>query len=232
MKALVLAAGKSTRIAPISKGLPKPLIEIGGRSVIEHNLLWLKSFGIKDIWVNLNFRSEEIKNHLGDGSNLGLDIRYSFEKEILGTAGAVKKLQDKFKNSFLVVYGDNIFNFDLNSLIEDHNRSKGLVTVALFSIKEHLNSGIAGGRVKVEKGNIVEFIEGHSNFDLVNAGCYVCEPQLCQNIPDGGFYDFAKDLFPDLLQKGILIRAHIIDGYCLGLDDPHSYKKVQKLINK
>ncbi|MCL5291263.1 MAG: nucleotidyltransferase family protein [Actinobacteria bacterium] len=230
MKALVLTAGKSTRIAPVSKGVPKPLLRIDGRSVIEHNLLWLKSFGIRDIWINLHYRPEDIKKHLGDGSRLGVEIRYSFEEEILGTAGAIKKLEAECDEMFLVVYGDNFFNFNLAGLLEAHDPQESLVTIALFSMKEHLNSGIAGGRVKVDGGRVVAFIEGDSAYDLVNAGCYVCNPELCNHISAGRFCDFSKDLFPKLLDEGRMLGAHLIDGYCLGLDDPASYERVRALL--
>lgn len=232
MKALVLAAGKSTRISPINNGIPKPLLKIGAKSVIERNLLWLESYGINEVWINLHYQPEQIKQHLGNGSHLGVNINYSFEKEILGTAGAAKKLQNQWDENFLIIYGDNFFNFDLNGFIKSHKPNEAIATVALFSISSHLNSGIAGGRVKVKEKRIIDFVEGASDYDLVNAGCYVCSPNICNYIPDDIFFDFAKDLFPKLLAQKIPLRAHVIDGYCLGLDDPDSYAKVKQLVEE
>lgn len=232
MKAVVLAAGKSTRISSISNGMPKPLLKIGATSIIERNLHWLKKNGINEVWINLHHRPEEIKRHLHDIKDIGLAVNYSYEEKILGTAGAVKKLQRELKDDFLVVYGDNLFNFDLKSLINTHNSDEVIATIALFSFSQHLNSGIASGRVRLVNSKIVDFVEHNNALDLVNAGCYVCSPEICNYIPKDRFFDFAEDLFPQLLSRKITLRGYVIEGYCLGLDDPASYAIAKKLVEE
>lgn len=232
MKALVLAAGKSTRIAPIAKGLPKPLIQIGGKSVIERNLLWLSEFGIKDIWINLHYKPEEVMSHLGDGSKLGLSIQYSFEPQILGTAGAVRQLEEEWRETFLVVYGDNLFQFSLDTFLSFHKAQKSALSIGLFHQETHIHTGVAGGRVVLEGNRIKGFVEGKNSksSDYVNAGIYLIEPEIIPLIPKEMFYDFGNDLFPKCINNGIKISGHIINGYCLGIDTPESYKEAMKII--
>lgn len=232
MKALVLAAGKSTRIASVAKGLPKPLIHIHGKSVIERNLLWLFEFGVRDIWINLHYKPEEVMSHLGDGSKLGLSIQYSFESKILGTAGAVKQLEEEWKEPFLVVYGDNLFQFSLDTFLTFHQAKKRELSIGLFHQETHIHTGVAGGRVILEEDVVKGFVEGgpRSGSDYVNAGIYCLEPEIVSLIPKDTFYDFGNDLFPKCINNGIKISGHIINGYCLGIDTPESYKEAIKII--
>ncbi len=233
MKALVLAAGKSTRIASISKGLPKPLIEVHGKSVLKRNLTWLAQFGFRDIWINLHYRAEDIINHLGQGDDLGLNIQYAFEPEILGTAGAVKHLQEEWKETFLVVYGDNLFQFSLDTFISFHQSQKTPLSIGVFDRSKHLHTGIAGGRVVLKGSYVQGFIEGGNQAisNYVNAGVYLLEPKILEIIPEETFFDFGNDLFPKCIHNDIKISGHIIEGYCLGIDTPESYQNALTIIN-
>src|SRR5207247_3390944 len=107
MNALVLAAWKSTRITPVSGGLPKPLIQIAGETILGRNLMWLASEGIRNIWINLHYRPEKIREAIGNGSRFGVSVSYVHEPELLGTAGAVSNLTAEWKDTFRVVDGDN-----------------------------------------------------------------------------------------------------------------------------
>ena len=148
MKAFVLAAGKGSRLGELSEHLPKPMIRIGGVPVIERNLRWLARHGVREVAINLHHLGEVIENHVGDGSQYGLSVVWSREQTLLGTAGGVKKMASFLESApFLVVYGDNLFDFDLQKLIAAHERNHVIATLALFSIDRHQNTGIAGGRV-------------------------------------------------------------------------------------
>lgn len=232
MKALVLAAGKSTRIAPISKGLPKPLIEIHGQSVLKRNLRWLSGFGFRDVWINLHYRAEEIINHVGDGADLGLNVQYVFEPEILGTAGAVKNLEEEWDETFLVVYGDNLFDFSLDAFVSFHRSQKTPLSLGLFDWQKHLHTGIAGGRVVLKGSYVQGFLEGKHQpiSEYVNAGIYLLEPEILQHIPKKTFFDFGNDLFPKCIHNDIKISGHVINGYCLGIDTPESYHTALTLV--
>ena len=232
--ALILAAGKSTRIASIAGNLPKPLLEIKGQPVIIHNIQLLKKFGIQNIWMNLHYQPEKIKDVLGDGRKWGVKITYVFEPEILGTSGALNSLRVKFQNApFLVLYGDNFSDCDLSDVYQKHQMSKSIATVVVFDAMKSKNSGIAGGRIEVDSaGYIQRFIEGpstdKSSSHLVNAGIYVLNPEIFNFIPSG-FSDFGKDIFPALL-KTQKIFSYCMKGYCLAVDTPEALMNTQKIL--
>jgi mannose-1-phosphate guanylyltransferase/mannose-1-phosphate guanylyltransferase/phosphomannomutase len=232
---LVLAAGKSTRISSLSGGLPKPLLEFGGKPLIGWALDWLAAAGVSEVCINLHYRPESIRSALGDGSRYGLRIRYVHESEILGTAGAWRNAAGDWNGTSLVVYGDNVLRFDLAAFLAAHRRSGALGTVALFDPTRHRNTGIAGGHVVLGEGGLIEeFREGVpprvGRREYVNAGAYLLEPALLHRIPPG-FQDFGRDLFPTLLAGGHL-HGHLLEdtGFCLGLDTPESYAEAQRLL--
>src|SRR5881296_326289 len=113
VKAMVLAAGRGARLGSMTETKPKPMIAIAGRPILEHTVAWLRDSGISDIIVNLHHHADQIRTHFGDGSTLGVNISYSSEPSLLGTAGALKPVRHVFTSTFLVVYGDNFFHCDL-----------------------------------------------------------------------------------------------------------------------
>ena len=239
IKTLLLAAGKSTRIASITQGHPKPLIQIEGETVLHRNLRWLALQGVRDIIINLHFKPEEIRAATQSGSALGLNIRYSDEPEILGTAGAVANLAHEWTDTFLVVYGDSLLNIDLPRFLAFHRDRKSLLSIALFDRTIHPHTGIYGGSVELSPdAKITAFHEGGTtpargdtlNAPIVNAGVYLLEPEIVRMIPKR-FCDFGKEIFPNLLSEGIPLYGHFITGYCLGIDTPESYERALKLIN-
>ncbi len=229
--ALLLAAGRGTRISSVSKEQPKVLLEIAGKPVLFHNLELLAKHGIKNVWINLHHQAELIQNAVKGGAAWGLNVQYSFEKEILGTAGAVKNLEKELSGSdFMVLYGDNYTDCDLMKLYLSHKQSSALGTVALFDQGKSKNSGIAGGRVVTdEQGFIQKFTEGGTaESQLVNGGIYAFGPSVLKDIPNG-FSDFGKDIFPALLAQGKQLFSFLIDGFCFGIDTPQAYEKAKNL---
>lgn len=247
---LVLAAGKSTRISPVSAGEPKPLLSLGGRRLIEWSLTWLASHGVRSVWINLHYRPESIRAVVGTGERYGLRVRYSHEPEILGTAGGWRRVvfgtdaaadgggagvRGGGAGTWLVVYGDNVMRFDLAHFVAAHRAYGGLATIALFDPSVHANTGIAGGRVGIaDDGRITEFREGAPAGpgppSLVNAGAYLLEREVADSVAEG-FQDFGRDVFPALLGTG-RVYGHVLErrGFCLGLDTPESYRVAQSLV--
>lgn len=232
---LVLAAGKSTRISSIAAGLPKPLLEFGGKSLIEWTLDWLVAVGVAEVWINLHYRPELIRAALDGGTLRGVRVQYSYEPELLGTAGAWRRVAAGWGTTSLVVYGDNVLRFRLDDFLAAHRRTGAAATVAVFDPTRHRNTGIAGGHVVLaEDGRIREFREGvpprPGAREYVNAGAYLLEPEVLAAIP-AGFQDFGRDIFPQLLTGGRLY-GHVIDdsGFCLGLDTPESFAEGQRLL--
>jgi len=234
-KAVVLAAGKSTRISPIVGAIPKPLIEIDGEAILVRNLRCLAANGIEQVWINLHYRPEAIRELIGDGSRLGMQVNYSYEPEILGTAGGVRRIASQWQETFLVVYGDSLLQANLALLEQAHCQSGAPITIGLFDRTRHPHTGIAGGIVAVAGGDrVARFAEGAAagTSTLVNAGLYLIEPEIMHRIPPARFFDFARDLFPQLLESAVPINGHIIDGYCLGIDTPEAYRQALRLIDE
>lgn len=233
--ALVLAAGESTRIRAVAGNRPKPLIEVGGATVLERNLRWLAEAGIRDVWINLHYEPEQIRARIGDGQAYGLQVRYSFEPELLGTAGAARKLLSELRDErFLVVYGDNLVGLRLTELVALHERTKSVASIAVFDRENVPNTGLAGGRVILEADgvSVAEFREGdpRATSPYVNAGVYVLEPAILDAIPESGPSDFGRDVFPAILRAGKRISAYEIDGYCFGIDTPEGLARAEALL--
>jgi NDP-sugar pyrophosphorylase family protein len=236
VKAFVLAAGRGERLGELTEHTPKPMLRLKGRPVIEHDLRWLAAYGIREVMVNLHHLGEVIESHVGDGSRFGVQVTYSREAELLGTAGALKAVEDSLRDGpFLVVYGDNWFDFDLHKLIGSHANNAAVATLALYSPETHAHTGIAGGRVEMDRARrILRFVEGREDFGLklVNAGCYVIEPSLLQHIPSSLPCDFGRDLFPRLLRQGAILGGHVIDGMCLAIDTPDAFANARRILEE
>lgn len=230
MKALLLAAGKGSRLGAISGGLPKPLTDVGGTSPLEHAVGWTAAERPECIWINVHTHANTVRERIGAMAD-GVPIRYSHEPELLGTAGAWKKLEGEWTDTSLVVYGDNLMRFDLGALMQAHARGGGLVTIALFDPEQHANTGSGGGRAVLENGRVTAFVEGGSE-GLVNAGAYCLEPELRARLPHG-FLDFGCDVLPILARHGEL-AGHVVErgAYCLGIDDPFRLSAARALLRE
>jgi NDP-sugar pyrophosphorylase family protein len=229
MRALILAAGEGQRLRPLTETMPKPMLSIAGRPILEHNVHLLRRYGIGEIAINLHHHPEAILQHFGDGSTLGTQIRYSSEPTLLGTAGALVPLRDFFADeTFFVVYGDNLSTCDLNALLASHRTRKAEVTIALFHRKDVTASGVvtldAQERVVsfIEKPTLSQAPDG----GWVNAGILACEPSILAHI-DRTPYDFGRDVFPALLAQERTISGYRMDeGESLWwVDSPKDYER-------
>ena len=202
MKAIILAAGKGERLGKVSETLPKSMIEIDGKPILQHNIELCKKYGITEIYINLHHLSQVIINYFGDGKKFGIKIKYSYEKELLGTSGAVKYIssQDSYftENSFFVLYGDNYSNYNLDSL-----KSNSIATIAFHYLEDVTNSGVAEFD---EHNKIISFLEkpkqNETTSHWVNSAIYYLNPQILNYIPEE-YSDFSNDIFPNLLKNNI-----------------------------
>ena len=235
MKVMLLAAGKSERLRGLNRGLPKVLIPVLGRPILEHNLRYLKGSGIRQVMVNLHYHADEVSEFINRRKDWGLSIAFSREEELLGTAGAVKKAERYFgKSPFLVMYGDNLTDFDIRKLFAAHRRTKALVTLGVYDPKKTAWSGIAAGLVRVKGGKVAGFAEKKSNRQVpggnwVNAGILVASPGIFRYIPAKRPYDFARDLFPRLMKKKRVIGATDGASYVLASDNRQALQKTRRL---
>lgn len=201
MKVMLLAAGLGTRLRPLTARLPKCMLQVAGKPVLQRNIEWLRSQGAIDLVVNLHHYPEVVTGYFGDGSGLGVRLHYSFEPELLGTAGAVWAAREHFRSGpFLVVYADNLIDFNLNNLFARHACGAGTLTMALFWREDVSASGVvamdADGRITAfkEKPRPQEIL---SNW--VNAGLFICEPAVLEHIPSDRPSDFGYEVLPAML---------------------------------
>ena len=225
MKAIIMAGGEGKRLKPITGSTPKPLVPLCGRPVMEHIILLLRRHGITDICATLKYRPDDIKNYFGSGEKLGVRLEYRIEQTALGTAGGVKNCADFYgSEDFLVISGDAACDIDLSKLIAEHQRRSPAATIALCPEPEPLRYGLA---LCDREGFIRSFIEKpdwrHVVTNLVNTGIYIISPRAMEHVPENEEFDFAKDLFPRLLDEGEKLLGVPCDGYWCDIGTPKSY---------
>lgn len=222
MKAMILAAGKGSRVRPLTYEMPKPMIPVIGKPVMEYLIEQLALHGFDDIMVNLSHFPESIETYFGDGRRWGVNIGYSFEGYIddgkligepLGSAGGIKKIQEFggfFDDTFLVVCGDAIINLDITAALRKHWQSgaKACVVVQRVALDMVSNYGVV---VCDEHGSVISFEEKPAAKDakstLVNTGIYLFEPEVIEQIPSGQNYDIGSQLLPSLIKAGVPFKA-------------------------
>ena len=233
MKALILAAGEGTRLRPLTLDRPKPMLPIGGRPLLEHIVAWLRHHGVTRIAINLHHRPHVVMDHFGSGSAFGVEITYSVEDEILGTAGGAKRLSAFLDETFVLAYGDVLTDLALGTLLDFHrSRPKTPhLSICLYRVPNPWDCGIV--RLD-EQGRVLEFVEKpkrHEVFsDLASSGVLVVDPELLSYIPDGRFYDFGLDLFPALLEAGVPLYGWTLpeSAYLVDVGSPERYARVQR----
>ena len=229
MKAVILAAGKGSRLKPLTDSLPKVMVPVCGKPIIEYHIENLARAGITEIFINLHYLPDVVTTHLEDGTRWGVHIDYSYEPDILGTAGAVRKLKRHLADGpFLVLYGDNFLELDLSKFVAAAERNKGLGTVAVFEKADVTGSGIlelSGDdrvtRFKEKPG------PGEIFSHWVNAGLFYFRPEIFGHIPTG-FSDFGMDVIPGLVRKGGGLYAHRLPGGVWAMDDVRLFDELKR----
>ncbi|MGA2220659.1 MAG: nucleotidyltransferase family protein [Verrucomicrobiia bacterium] len=230
MKAFILAAGLGTRLRSLGLDVPKVMVPIGGKPVLQHHIELFREQGISELIINLHYMPEKITSYFGDGSKFGVAITYSLEPKLLGTAGAVKKMEHLLRDGpFIVFYGDNLVRIRFAPLLEFHRARKALATIALFESPEPWTGGVVETDAA---GRVLRFIEKPDpkqvSTNLISAGIFVVEPQVLNEISAGQFYDFGKDLFPKLLAERKPLYAMKPEAYVQDVGTPERLAKAQK----
>jgi NDP-sugar pyrophosphorylase family protein len=223
---MILAAGRGTRLRPLTDRVPKPMIPFAGKPLLEHTIRLLARHGFDDLFINLYHLPDTIRSFFGDGSQWNVRITYSIEEQLLGTAGAVCALADHFDEPFLVYYGDNLTNFDLSELWQAHIRSGALASIGLLWMDEPTTRGILGLDAENRINRIIEKPQPDQIFAdyLVNAGTYILEPEVIEAIPRGRVSDFSRDVFPLLQRTGHALYGHRMRGHLLSTDTQARYQ--------
>jgi mannose-1-phosphate guanylyltransferase/phosphomannomutase len=227
MKTVILAAGKGTRLRPLTYNIPKCMVPINGKPLLEYTINLLKKHGLTDIIITTGYLAYQIQYYFNEGRDYGVNILYTKEKELLGTAGGLKRIQNFLDDTFVLIYGYNFTNMDLASLIKFHKKNKADITLALYEEKDKPSTK---GLVEIDKrGRITKFVEKPEKpfTKLANAAIYVIEPEIMKFIPDNMFFDLNRDLIPFLIKKGKSVYGLKID-YLVDIGTHKTYKKADK----
>jgi mannose-1-phosphate guanylyltransferase len=224
---MVLAAGLGTRLRPLTYELPKPMVPVLGRPVMGHILRLLEAHGFRDVIANLHYFPDQVRDTFGDGSDYGLQLEYRFEEELLGTAGGVRNVRDHFGDeTFLIVSGDALTDVDLSALWRRHQQSGGIGTLALKRVHDTREYGVV---IVDDDGRIQGFQEkpdpAEALSDLGNCGIYIFEPEIFDHFPDRPFVDWAKDVFPVLLERDVGFHGAEIDDYWNDVGSMQEYRQ-------
>jgi len=227
--AMILCAGYGKRLGDLSRDLPKPMLPLGGRPILEHTISHLAGLGINNIVINLHFLPDVIAGYFGDGNIWGVHINYSYEDSPVGTAGAVKKAEALLRNyePFLVLYGDIVCNQDYRDLLNFHTSNKNALGTIILHERSQSNS-----IVEIDGNNrITRFIERPETDvpdrkqNWVNSGLYCFSNTIIDRIPGGELVDFPRHIFPGLVDEGRLY-GFPLQGYRCAIDSPERYRMV------
>lgn len=205
------------------------MVEIAGRPLLEWTLAWLRAHGVVEVAVNLHYRPESIRDYFGDGRGYGLQLRYSHEETLLGSAGAAKRLESWLGEEFLVVYGDVLTDLDLGRLLGRHRDSGAAATLAVAEVDDVTRAGIVevddAGRVRAfrEKPRPEEVTSR-----LANGGVYALGPRALEHVPTERPSDFGYDVFPALLAAGEMLVAWPVDGYLIDIGEPERLEQARR----
>ena len=233
MKAVIMAGGEGSRLRPLTCDRPKPMVPVMNRPLMEYGVELLQKHGFHEIAVTLQYLPDQIKDHFGDGRRFGVNLHYFVEEEPLGTAGSVKNAASLLDETFIVVSGDALTDFDLTEAVEFHRARGAVATLVLKSVENPLEYGV----VMIEpEGRINRFLEkpgwGEVFSDTVNTGIYILEPEVLSLVEGGRMFDFSKDLFPRLLEAEEPLFGCVLDGFWCDIGDLKEYLRAHREILK
>ncbi|MGF1566827.1 MAG: sugar phosphate nucleotidyltransferase [Nodosilinea sp.] len=229
MRAVLMAGGSGTRLRPLTCDLPKPMVPILNRPIAEHIVNLLKRNDITEVIATLFYLPDIMRDYFNDGHDFGVQMTYAVEEDQpLGTAGCVKNIGDLLTDTFLVISGDSVTDFDLQAAIRFHRQKGSKATLILTRVPNPIEFGVV---ITDGEGHIQRFLEKPSTSeifsDTVNTGTYILEPEVLDYLPDHQESDFSKDLFPLLLEKGEPLYGYVADGYWCDVGHLEAYREAQ-----
>jgi NDP-sugar pyrophosphorylase family protein len=224
-RAMVLAAGRGTRLAPLTDRLPKPLMPVAGRPMIVHILELLRCGGIDDVVINLHHLGHLIEREIRDGAGLGLRVRYSWEPEILDTGGGIKRAQPLLGDEpFIVANGDSLLELSLHDLVEAHRAGRGIATMVVRPTPDAARWGLveldSGDRVRRVAGLPAGLAKVAPLRPFMFPGLHVFEPRVFDYMRPGAAFSITRETYPAMLTAGETICGFVTRGRWLTIDTP------------
>jgi mannose-1-phosphate guanylyltransferase len=227
MKAVILAGGTGTRLRPLTNTRPKPMVPILNRPFLEHMLNNLELHNVTDVIMTVFYLPDKIRDHFGKNGYSSMNLSYVVEETPLGTAGAVKNVENLIDGTFLVLNGDIFTKLDISKMLLFHKKMNSMVTLFLTQVNDPSQFGVIEME---ENGYIQKFIEkpqqGETGSNWINGGIYIVEPEVLQFAPTNEFYMFERGLFPALLKAGVPMYGYRDNSYWIDLGTPYNYLKV------
>ncbi len=225
IECVIMAGGRGKRLSPLTDSIPKPMLPLGDKPILEHNIDRLISYGIRKFYIAVNYLGEQIENYFKDGSSKGVEIEYIRENKALGTAGALSMVENFKTNNVLLMNGDLFTDIDFSDLYNNMINKKADIIVASTEYKVDVPYAI----FETEEGSVTGFCEKPTYVYHSNAGIYILKRELIKRIPKDKYFDIT-DLLDLLMQEGSKVTHNPIVGYWVDIGKPIDYKKAQEFI--
>ena len=224
--AVILAGGLGTRLRPYTSFVPKPMLPLGDKPLLEHLILWLKENGVSRIVISVGYLRRMIESYFGDGSDWNVKISYARSEAPLGISGQLLRVKNQIDSTFFLLYGDSVFDFDLRQMLDYHKKKSSSLTMGLMNYSQKLPYGLIE---RDSEGTVTAWKEKPEVGGLINVGCYVSEPVIFDFVPEGKMYGF-DSVVRDLMKSGEKVSSYVIEGkQFIDIGDEVSYKKADEL---
>lgn len=217
---VIMAGGLGTRLAPLTREMPKPMLKVGARPILETIIEQLKSYGFLNILLSVNYRADIIEDYFQDGSNFGVNITYIKENKRLGTAGALKLAKDYLKDSFFVVNGDILTKVNFEQFMQFHKQHQNKITIGTRKYELQVPYGV----VNIEDQNVTELVEKPTVNYFISGGMYCLEPSVLDFIPEDHYYDITQ-LINETMQNRLTVGSFPITEYWMDIGQMEDYNK-------
>lgn len=224
MKAVILAGGLGTRLQPYTTFLPKPMLPLGEKPILEHLIEWTQKNGVKSIVLCVSYLRKTIEDYFEDGKRFGVNIEYAVSNKPLATAGQLKTAEEFIDDTFVCMYGDSIFDFNLRNMIKHHKQKNSFVTMNLYEYKTNLPYGVIE---TTKTGKVVAWNEKPEITANVNTGCYVMEPEIMELIPKNIPYGM-DDVIRKAMAKNKLVSSVVSKKGFLDIGNKTTYRKANQ----
>ena len=224
MKAVILAGGLGTRLQPYTTFLPKPMLPLGEKPILEHLIDWTRKNGVKSVVLCVSYLRKTIEDYFEDGKRFGVSIEYAVSNRPLATAGQLKTAEKFIDDTFVCMYGDSIFDFNLRNMINQHKKKKSFVTMSLYEYKTNLPYGVIE---TTKTGKVIAWNEKPEIKANINMGCYVMEPGIMDMIPKNIPYGM-DDVIKKAMAKKKLVSSIVSKKGFLDIGNKASYKKANQ----
>ena len=221
MKAIILAGGLGTRLQPYTTFIPKPMLPLGEKPLLEHLIGWVKKNGVKDIVLCVSYLRKTIEDYFEDGKRFGVKIEYAVSNKPLATAGQLKTAEKLIDGTFVCIYGDSIFDFNLKNMINEHKKKKSFITMSLYEYKTNIKYGVIDTK---NNGRVSTWSEKPEIKAKINMGCYIMERDILGFIPKNKSYGM-DDVIKKAIYKRKKVNSILTKKEFIDIGDKETYEK-------